>query len=140
MFALILSHGKDNEIIKKRQETWILHIVEEHAKNESVVIIFKALSEADTVLRRKAILTFLRINNDYELFEKIPLDPSHWGGSVDEIIPQLTRRIEFLESLLSEIKGIKHLKHIKRIKDRIEMWKAQIKNEELNAIYRKLYQ
>lgn len=140
LFKSILSHGKENEIIKSRQETWIMHIIEENANSESVIVIFEALLEADTNLRKKALLSFLSKNSDYELFRLIPLDPSHWGGNVDEIIPQLTERIEFLESLLLEIKGAKYLKHCKRIKDRIEMWKAEIKDEEIKAICRKLYQ
>lgn len=140
LFKSILSHGKENETIKSRQETWIMHIIEENANSESVIVIFEALLEADTNLRKKALLSFLSKNSDYELFRLIPLDPSHWGGNVDEIIPQLTERIEFLESLLLEIKGAKYLKHCKRIKDRIDMWKAEIKDEEIKAICRKLYQ
>ena len=53
---------------------------------------------------------------------------------------QLTKRIDFLESLISELKGVKYLRHVKRIRDRIEMWKSTIKEEELRAICRKLYQ
>ena len=140
LFKSILSHGKENETIKSRQETWIMHIIEENANSESVIVIFEALLEADTNLRKKALLSFLSKNSDYELFRLIPLDPSHWGGNVDEIIPKLTERIEFLESLLLEIKGAKYLKHCKRIKDRIDMWKAEIKDEEIKAICRKLYQ
>ena len=75
-----------------------------------------------------------------ELFKKIPLDPSHWEGNAGEIVFQLTKRIDFLESLISELKGVKYLRHVKRIRDRIEMWKSTIKEEELRAICRKLYQ
>jgi hypothetical protein len=117
-----------------------MHIIEENAMSDSVIIIFEALSEADIVLRKKALLLFLSINDDYELFKKIPLDPSHWEGNAGEIVFQLTKRIDFLESLISELKGVKYLRHVKRIRDRIEMWKSTIKEEELRAICRKLYQ
>ncbi len=53
---------------------------------------------------------------------------------------ELTKRIEYLESLVSDLRGYKYIKHVKRIKDRIEMWKNQIEQEELDIICRKLYQ
>lgn len=140
LFKSILFYGNKDELIKNRQEAWIMHIIEENAMSDSVIIIFEALSEADIVLRKKALLLFLSINDDYELFKKIPLDPSHWEGNAGEIVFQLTKRIDFLESLISELKGVKYLRHVKRIRDRIEMWKSTIKEEELRAICRKLYQ
>ena len=123
LFKSILFYGNKDELIKNRQEAWIMHIIEENAMSDSVIIIFEALSEADIVLRKKALLLFLSINDDYELFKKIPLDPSHWEGNAGEIVFQLTKRIDFLESLISELKGVKYLRHVKRIRDRIEMYK-----------------
>ena len=74
------------------------------------------------------------------MFKRLSLDASHWGGNVDEIVPQLQERIRFLELLLSDLKGVKYIKHAKRVRDRIDMWNAQIKEEELQNICRKLYQ
>ena len=138
IFKTILAHGGD-ELVKNRQESWIMHIIKENAMSESIVIIFEVLSEADTALRKRALLLLLSINDDYQLFEKISLDASDWGGHVDEIIPQLTKRIEFLESLISDLKSVKYLKHVRRIRKRIEMWKAEIRDEEIREICCKLY-
>ena len=57
---------------------------------------------------------FLQNNSDYEMFKRLSLDASHWGGNVDEIVPQLQERIRFLELLLSDLKGVKYIKHAKR--------------------------
>ena len=73
------------------------------------------------------------------MFEKIPLDPSHWGGSEEEIIPDLHRRIKFLKSLLPMVKEVKYLRHAKRIQDRIDFWKSQIGEEEIQQIVRRVY-
>jgi len=58
---------------------------------------------------------------------------------VEEIIPDLQRRISFLESLMEDVQGMRFIQHAKRIRNRIDMWKSQIKAEEREEIYRKLY-
>ena len=139
-FRNILAWDSSDTELREKQEQWILHIVDEHAKDEKIVTLFHALSDANEELRKRALLELLKKNDDYELFERIPLDPSHWGGNVDEIIPQLTRRVEYLESLLRELNGVRYLKHAKRIRDRIDFWKERIKEEEIQMIYHRLYQ
>lgn len=139
-FKVMLARDSTNGIVAERQKTWLLHVIEDHAFDENVVTLFNALLESSQELRKMCLLEFLRINDNFEMFEKIPLDPSHWGGEVSKIIPQLTNRVSYLESLLDELKGAKYLKHSKRIKERIEFWKAQIKEEELQMICLKLYQ
>lgn len=136
----ILSHGQNDSLIIERQEEWVMHVIENNAHEETIIALFAGLAEGTTELRRKALFRFLEVNDNYEMFEKLPLDPNHWGGNVDEIIPQLTRRIEFLESLLPRLTEVRYLRHSKRVKDRIEMWRAQIREEELENICRNLYQ
>lgn len=132
--------GDSRSELVGRHEQWILHTIEENAKSERVVLIFSAICEMNTELKRKAFKMFLQKNSDYEMFKRLTLDAFHWGGNVDEIVPQLQERIRFLELLLSDLKGAKYIKHAKRIRDRIDMWNAQIKEEELQNICRKLYQ
>ena len=94
----------------------------------------------NTELRRKVFNKFLQNNSDYEIFNQLTLDASHWGGYEDEIIPQMQERIQFLGVLLSDLKGAKYIRHAKRVRDQIELWKERIETEELNNICRKLYQ
>ena len=55
-----------------------------------------------------------------------------------EIIADLHKKIEFLESLHPYVQGIKYIKHASRIREQIAFWKDQIEHEELEAICRKL--
>ena len=141
-FRVIMSYdidGSRNESFS-RQEQWILHTIEEYAQSEKIVVLFSAICEMNTELRRKAFNKFLQNNSDYEIFNQLTLDASHWGGYEDEIIPQMQERIQFLEVLLSDLKGAKYIRHAKRVRDQIELWKERIETEELNNICRKLYQ
>ena len=78
----------------------------------------------------------LKFEDAYDMFKKIQLDSNYLGGAVNGIIPDLQRRIEFLESLLPYVQGVKYLKHAKRIRDEIDYWKAKIEHEEMEAVYR----
>ncbi len=135
---LLVRDSSDQEI-QQKQGKWLLHIIDKHAKDESIILLFRAIAETNQELRKMALLELLRINDNIELFEKIPLDPSHWGGNEGEIIPQLTERVDYLESLLRDLNGIRYLKHTKRIRERIELWKDTIKEEEIQMICRRLY-
>lgn len=137
-FKVMLGHGDEEVIVSGRQMEWVEHIVRKYAKDDKIVFLFSALSECEYDLRRRAFRDFLQLNTDYEMFKKLPLDPSHWGGEMGEIIADLHKKIEFLESLHPYVQGIKYIKHASRIRERIAFWKDQIEHEELEAICRKL--
>ena len=137
-FKVILGHGEEEIVVSERQKEWVEHIVHKYAEDDKIVFLFSALSECKSDLRRNAFREFLRLNTDYEMFKKLPLDPSHWGGEMGEIIADLHKKIEFLESLRPYVQGIKYIKHASRIRDRVAFWKDQIEHEELEAICRKL--
>ena len=138
-FTKVLTIGEENEQVQQRQEEWVLHIIEKYATDNKILCLFEALSETRPSLREKAIQKFLLCNDDFEMFNKIQLDPDHWGGFAEEIIPDLQRRIDFLQSLLPLMTGIKYLKHAQKVQARIDFWKSEIKQEELKVIYRKFY-
>jgi hypothetical protein len=58
---------------------------------------------------------------------------------MEEIIPDLQKRIDFLDALLPYVKGVKYLRHARRIRSRIDYWKAQIEQQEIEAIYRNIF-
>ena len=139
VFKAMFVHKENDQLVPERQEKWVLHIVERYATDNRIICLLSAISESRAELRNRAFREFLSINDDYEMFEKIQLDSNLWGGAVNGIIPDLQRKIEFLESLLPYAQGIKYLKHAKRIRDEIDYWKVKIEHEEMEAIYRKLY-
>ena len=138
-FGEILSHQQgDNEMIE-RQEEWVTHTVNKYIDSPNIVILFKALSGTSQNLRKRAFQEFLSLNDNYEDFANLPLEPDHFGGMEDEIVSDLNCRIDFLKSLLEDVRDIKYLEHAQRIQSRIDMWEKQIKEEEMQGIYRKLY-
>ena len=131
--------NKQTNIIKQRQKNWLLHIIRQYSHDERIKTIFIALSENTSDIKKTAIIEFLKNNNNFEMFEKLQLDPYHWGGFVEEIIPDLHKKINYLESFLPFLSGSQYIRHKKRIKDKIDEWKTIIKHEELENIHRDLF-
>ena len=136
VFRAMLVHEKNDQLVLERQEKWVLHIVERYATDNWIICLLSAISEGRVELRKRAFREFLARNDAYDMFKKIQLDSNYLGGAVNGIIPDLQRRIEFLESLLPYVQGVKYLKHAKRIRDEIDYWKAKIEHEEMEAVYR----
>ena len=76
---------------------------------------------------------FLSLNADPDVFEKLPLEPSSWGGW-GSMIPHMQKRIDYLSSLLPSVSGLKYLKQKQRIEQDIERWKARIRSEEIEEL------
>ena len=72
---------------------------------------------------------FLSLNSDPHIFERLPLESSHWGG-VGSMIPYMQKRIEYLRSLLSLVYGINYLRQRDRIEREIVRWRERIDFEE----------
>ena len=76
---------------------------------------------------------FLSLNADPDAFERLPLEPSHWGGT-GSMIPYMQERIEYLRSIFPLVSGIKYLKQKQRIEREIECWKERIHSEEVSEL------
>lgn len=50
------------------------------------------------------------------------------------MIPYMQERIEYLTSVLPMLSGLKFLKHRQKVEKDIEIWKARIKEEEIDEI------
>ena len=77
--------------------------------------------------------TLLRLNNDYALFEILPLEASSWGGS-GSMIPYMQERITYLESLKPLLTGVERLQHKQKVEHDIKVWKSRIKSEEVREL------
>ena len=53
LFKSILFYGNKDELIKNRQEAWIMHIIEENAMSDSVIIILKHYQKRISFLEKK---------------------------------------------------------------------------------------
>lgn len=95
--------------------------------------LFSAIEELPQERRKRAVEKFLSLNADPDVFEKLPLESSSWGGS-GSMIPYMQARVDYLSSLLPSVSGLKYLQQKQRIKRDIENWKARIRAEEIEEL------
>ena len=95
--------------------------------------LFSAIADHGPDRRRAALKKFLELNSDYEIFEKLPLEASSWGGC-GSMIPYMQQRITYLSSLLPLLAGLNFLKHKQKVMNDIEIWKSRIKREEIEEL------
>ena len=135
---ILENHGNHPETIIK-QDGWIKHSIEKYNHDEARMHeLFSAIAEFSCDRRKEAVAKFLSLNDDPEIFEKLPLEPSTWGGS-GSMIPCMQDRIEYLRSLLPILSGIKYLKQRQRVLREIEDWKKRINDEEVSELLESWY-
>jgi DNA polymerase III delta prime subunit len=136
--VLLASEKSQPETIAK-QDLWIDHIIERYNLDEErMVDLFSAIEELSSERRKKALAKFLSLNSDPHIFERLPLEPSHWGG-VGSMIPYMQKRIEYLRSLLPLVYGIKYLRQKNRIEREIVRWRERIDFEEAQELLESWY-
>ena len=129
----VLEHNAKEEIVANQNE-WVDKCIEnKYDDSDFMNSLFCVLSELPTERRRMALLKFLSLNSNYNDFEKIPLEPSSWGGS-GSMIPYMQNRITYLSSLMPYLSGMKYLKHKQRIENYIDAWKERIKQQEIQEL------
>ena len=100
--------------------------------------LFSSIEELPHERRKKAVETFLSLNTDPGIFDRLPLEPSHWGGS-GSMIPYMQERVDYLSSLLPSVSGLKYLRQKQRIEQDIENWKTRIRSEEIKELLESWY-
>ncbi len=111
------------------QKEYLLNFIQNNyldtAKTEYIFNFIAGLSLKD---RKVFILEFLRLNQNYNDFEKIPIvaHSNSWTGSA---VPMYQRKKDNLLDLLNEIHGADYLEHRKRIENYIKYLDRQIEDE-----------
>ena len=130
----LLLHKSGEMDVAEKQEKWIQHTIELHSTDhDRMYALFAAIEEHSETRRRRALETLLRLNNDYALFEILPLEASSWGGS-GSMIPYMQERITYLESLKPLLTGVERLQHKQKVEHDIRVWKSRIKSEEVREL------
>lgn len=130
---MLYSQSNHPEIIPK-QDLWIEHTIERYSVDgDRMYELFSAIEELPQERRKRAVEKFLSLNADPDVFEKLPLESSSWGGS-GSMIPYMQARVDYLSSLLPSVSGLKYLQQKQRIKRDIENWKARIRAEEIEEL------
>lgn len=129
---VVEQNEKENIVIKQKE--WINQCIENKYNDiDFMIALFHVLSELPTDIRRIALLKFLSLNYDYDVFKKIPLEPSSWGGS-GSMIPYMQNRITYLSSLIPSLSGVRYLEHKQRVEQYIDIWKERINQEEIREL------
>lgn len=137
--SMMLHHKTSHNELIAKQDSWIEHAIEKYGQDEDRMhLLFTAIAELPCERRRKSVKKFLSLNANPDVFEQLPLEPSHWAGT-GSMIPYMQKRIEYLRSLLPLVSGIKYLKQKQRIEREIEDWKKSIHFEEVQELLESWY-
>ena len=115
------------------------HTNEKYGHDKDLMcLLFTAIEELYCEQRRKAVEKLVSLNASPDTFERLPLEPAHWGGT-GSMIPYMQERIEYLRSLLPLVSGIKYLKQKQRIEREVDCWKQRIHSEEVRELLESWY-
>lgn len=127
--AYIIKELLDKESIEK-QDACINEIIKKYNLDmKKICFLFESIVELPYKRRVKFISNFIRLNKDFNDFEKIQLHSnmlSGWGS----FIPKIQERIEFLKEIDNLFSGIDYLKHKQYIETRIRNCENDIKYEQ----------
>ena len=138
MIGQLLCSKDSEDIIEQRQNEWIRYTIQLfHQDKQQMYNLFSAIEEHKCERRKIALGKFLEQNDNYELFEILPLVPSHWGGW-GSMIPHMQEHITYLASILPMLSGISFLKHKQKVENDIHFWRTQIKQEEIQELLESL--
>lgn len=124
------SDNINNLKIIARQNATLKNIIEKnHYDRDFILFLFDAISERCDPDRRRFFLSVLLVaNQDFTLFESLPLESSSWSTS-GSFVPVLQRRIDYLASLIPLFNGVDLLRHRLHIEQHIQDLHLQIEYE-----------
>ena len=115
--------------VTERMETFISEYIQTHHQDrQRMIFIFDVITECFPAKRLHFLKLFLLLNQDYETFERLAIQPNSWGGE-GSLVPVFEKKIEFLESILPLVSSVKFLKHKLHINNLILEWKERVELE-----------
>ena len=112
------------------EEEYLIDIIKKYSDNEDILVeIFVVISNRSKEARIKCIIELLKLNNNYEMFEKIQLESYNWSWSGSEI-PIIESRIDYFKELLEGIQklGSNYIKHCMFVNKKIKSLEIYKKN------------
>jgi hypothetical protein len=118
--------GPAAESVRQRQDEFLSQFIIENADDDELMeVVFSVVSQFNADRRRQHIGTFVAYNTKVGSFERLALEPNHWGAS-ESFVPTLQGRIDFLESLLPMLSSGPLLDHRVIIERHIAALKSEI--------------
>ena len=134
--ALLTPKKDAPELLTERQNEWIKHCIRTSFANKlKMDCLFSFISELDDGKKYGYVELFLKHNQSFEIFKKIPLTPTSWSYS-GSAIPTYQGWTSYLTSLLPLFVGLDWLEHRNYIEKEIIRIREWIKQEEINEFLR----
>jgi hypothetical protein len=123
------SSPEDEPLAQRRMKTFISEYISHYYYDaDRMSFIFDVITNSIPNERQHFLKLFLDHNKNYEVFKRLELEPSHWGGA-GSMVPVLEGKIKFLESLLPLLSTSELLKHKLRVNEMILRWKDKVERE-----------
>ena len=120
---------KDNALIEERQDSSLKNLIKKrHKEIEIVRIVFDAIRYFSYEKRFRFIAVFLEDNNNFEHFEKLPLEPDTWSYEGSGV-PMYQGRVKYFESLLPLFNTVDFLQHKQYVERQIHYLRETIEQE-----------
>jgi hypothetical protein len=121
--------AEDTQEVSDRQDAFLDEMIERrHGDSDLMQTIFVVIRNMSGERRQRHIETFLRYNQDFDAFAKLPLESDSWGWT-GSAVPMFQRRVDFFESLLPMLNKAELLRHKQRVEQKIQYLRDDIERE-----------
>ena len=90
--------------------------------------MFGAIGDFSDERRFRFIALFLKSNNNFEEFEKLPLEPATWSWQ-GSAVPMYQTRVKYFESLLQLLNTVDFLQHKQYVERYVHGLRERIEQE-----------
>ena len=136
--SFFLTRGDDEpeEKERERQDAYILRLIDERSEDINFMkYLFGVISLFTPTRRLLFIKRFVRLNDNFEVFKGLSLEPNSWS-SIGSLVPVLQRRVDYWKSLLQIMNTVDLLQHKQYINNQIQSLHASIEREKKNDFIR----
>jgi hypothetical protein len=129
VFFLTRENEESKPGIVERQDEFLNELVERYCKDsEFMEFIFDLFAEFPPERRRQFVAMFVKGNRNFQDFEELRLEPSHWEWE-GSAAPMLQGRASYLESLLPFLSTVDLLQHRQYVERDIQEIRMKIEGE-----------
>ncbi len=128
-YFILKADDKDNSLLQERQDKFINQMIESQYNDiDFIKFIFDVIKKFSYQRRRTLIVLFLKYNQKFEDFKKLPLENNSWGW-VGSAVPVLQRHVEYFESFIPILNTVDFLEHKQHIERKIKWFKEEMEQE-----------
>jgi hypothetical protein len=128
-FFRLPADATDNALIEERQNSLLTKLIEKQHKDiEFIRFLFGAIGDFSYERRFRFIALFLKSNNNFEEFKKLPLVPANWSLQGSAVLMYQTW-VEYLESLFQLLNTVDFLQHKQYVERQVHCLRERIEQE-----------